>query len=63
MTTCILLLWYSGYMAPEYLANGLVSLKADIFSFGVIIIELMTGGRRDYPSTEEAYEHFVENVS
>ncbi|KAF8711148.1 hypothetical protein HU200_029156 [Digitaria exilis] len=52
----------SGYMAPEYLANGLVSLKADIFSFGVIIIELMTGGRRDYPSTEEAYEHFVENV-
>ncbi|KAF8730986.1 hypothetical protein HU200_016866 [Digitaria exilis] len=48
-----------GYMAPEYFANELVSTTADIFSLGVIIIELMTG-HRDYPSTEESHEQFVE---
>uniref|UniRef100_A0ACD5UKA2 Uncharacterized protein n=1 Tax=Avena sativa TaxID=4498 RepID=A0ACD5UKA2_AVESA len=37
-----------GYMAPEYLIRGVVSNKADIFSLGVIVIEIITG-RRDYP--------------
>lgn len=55
----ILFLRCSGYMAPEYFANELVSTTADIFSLGVIIIELMTG-HRDYPSTEESHEQFVE---
>jgi interleukin-1 receptor-associated kinase 1 len=48
-------------MAPEYLDDGLISIKADIFSLGVIIIELVTGGR-GYPITEESYEHFTDNV-
>ncbi|XP_062182021.1 protein PSK SIMULATOR 1-like [Phragmites australis] len=34
-----------GYMAPEYINHGLLSIKSDIFSLGVIIIELMTGSR------------------
>ncbi|XP_037467492.1 uncharacterized protein LOC119339605 [Triticum dicoccoides] len=38
----------SGYMAPEYLIHGVVSMKADIFSLGVIMIEIITGCR-DYP--------------
>ncbi|VAI93787.1 unnamed protein product [Triticum turgidum subsp. durum] len=38
-----------GYMAPEYSIQGIVSMKADIFSLGVIIIEIITG-HRDYPS-------------
>ncbi|KAL6599517.1 hypothetical protein ACP70R_045654 [Stipagrostis hirtigluma subsp. patula] len=51
-----------GYMAPEYLMNGLISTKSDIFSLGVIIIELMTGSR-DYPQSSEAsFGHFIENV-
>uniref|UniRef100_A0ACD5UJ67 Uncharacterized protein n=1 Tax=Avena sativa TaxID=4498 RepID=A0ACD5UJ67_AVESA len=37
-----------GYMAPEYLTQGVVSKKADIFSLGVIVIEIITG-HRDYP--------------
>ncbi|VAI93771.1 unnamed protein product [Triticum turgidum subsp. durum] len=37
-----------GYMAPEYLIRGVVSNKADIFSLGVILIEIITGDR-DYP--------------
>ncbi|CAL5053402.1 unnamed protein product [Urochloa decumbens] len=37
-----------GYMAPEYITRGVVSTKSDIFSLGVIIIEIVTG-HRDYP--------------
>jgi len=52
-----------GYMAPEYQKNGEISAKADIFSLGVIIIELMTGSR-DYPWGSEAdSRHFVETVT
>ena len=32
-----------GYIAPEYLADGMVSTKMDIFSFGVILLELISG--------------------
>ena len=32
-----------GYMAPEYLENGLVSTKLDVYSFGILIIEMLTG--------------------
>ena len=49
-------------MAPEYIDKGLISAKADIFSLGVIIMELMTGSR-DYPWGSEAdSRHFVETV-
>ncbi|KAM0836303.1 hypothetical protein ACQ4PT_062435 [Festuca glaucescens] len=51
-----------GYMAPEYLTNGLISTKSDIFSLGVMIIELMTG-HRDYPqSSGTPSDHFIEKV-
>ncbi|XP_028756078.1 G-type lectin S-receptor-like serine/threonine-protein kinase CES101 [Neltuma alba] len=32
-----------GYMAPEYAINGAVSTKIDIFSFGVLLIEILSG--------------------
>ncbi|KAJ3705204.1 hypothetical protein LUZ61_008909 [Rhynchospora tenuis] len=32
-----------GYMAPEYAIHGTVSTKVDIFSFGVLILEIITG--------------------
>ncbi|AQK58670.1 Receptor-like serine/threonine-protein kinase SD1-6 [Zea mays] len=50
-----------GYMAPEYLLKGLISVKADIFSLGVIIIEVMTGGR-NYPTCEKSCEQFAVDV-
>ncbi|KAG0487018.1 hypothetical protein HPP92_009113 [Vanilla planifolia] len=31
------------YMAPEYAMHGLLSSKVDVFSFGVVMIELITG--------------------
>ncbi|XP_021722167.1 serine/threonine receptor-like kinase NFP [Chenopodium quinoa] len=32
-----------GYIAPEYLTDGIVSPKMDVFSFGVILLELLSG--------------------
>ncbi|XP_077241083.1 cysteine-rich receptor-like protein kinase 43 isoform X2 [Tasmannia lanceolata] len=33
----------NGYMAPEYAMQGRLSVKADVFSFGVVILELVSG--------------------
>ncbi|KAE8692324.1 Cysteine-rich receptor-like protein kinase 2 [Hibiscus syriacus] len=32
-----------GYMAPEYLAKGQLTDKADVYSFGVLLLEMVTG--------------------
>jgi serine/threonine protein kinase len=32
-----------GYMAPEYLENGVVSTKLDVYALGVLMLEIMTG--------------------
>ncbi|XP_074565232.1 serine/threonine receptor-like kinase NFP [Curcuma longa] len=32
-----------GYVAPEYLADGIVSIKMDVFAFGVVLLELVSG--------------------
>ncbi|XP_062200413.1 cysteine-rich receptor-like protein kinase 44 [Phragmites australis] len=34
-----------GYMAPEYASEGIFSIKSDVFSFGVIILEILSGKR------------------
>jgi serine/threonine protein kinase len=33
----------SGYMAPEYAMQGHFSVKSDVFSFGVLVLEIVTG--------------------
>ncbi|KAD3066926.1 hypothetical protein E3N88_34806 [Mikania micrantha] len=32
-----------GYMAPEYALEGVFSIKSDVFSFGVLVIEIVSG--------------------
>uniref|UniRef100_A0A0E0EWN7 Uncharacterized protein n=1 Tax=Oryza meridionalis TaxID=40149 RepID=A0A0E0EWN7_9ORYZ len=34
-----------GYMAPEYAVLGLLSVKLDVYSFGVLVLEVVTGRR------------------
>ncbi|CAN6374161.1 unnamed protein product [Urochloa humidicola] len=34
-----------GYMAPEYAFEGIFSTKSDVFSFGVVILEIISGKR------------------
>ncbi|KAL2483993.1 Cysteine-rich receptor-like protein kinase 29 [Forsythia ovata] len=32
-----------GYMAPEYVIHGQFSVKSDVFSFGVLVLEIISG--------------------
>ncbi|XP_057986392.1 cysteine-rich receptor-like protein kinase 15 isoform X2 [Hevea brasiliensis] len=43
-----------GYMSPEYAMEGLFSVKSDVFSFGVLLLEMISGRRnsRFYISEE-----------
>ena len=34
---------FSGYMPPEYLIDGTVSTKIDVFGFGVLLLEIISG--------------------
>lgn len=45
MTTC------SGYMPPEYAIDGHFSVKSDVFSFGVLVLEVITG------KTNRGFQH------
>ncbi|XAR55419.1 Non-specific serine/threonine protein kinase [Bertholletia excelsa] len=42
-----------GYMSPEYVVDGLFSVKSDVFSFGVLVLEIISGKRNrsfDHPN-------------
>ncbi|KAK3410696.1 hypothetical protein EUGRSUZ_J02672 [Eucalyptus grandis] len=49
-----------GYMAPEYFYTGNLTEKADVFSFGVVLLELI-GGRRPVDVTLPSDEHSLVN--
>ncbi|KAJ6980054.1 hypothetical protein NC653_028012 [Populus alba x Populus x berolinensis] len=34
-----------GYMSPEYAIDGIFSIKSDVFSFGVLVLEIVNGKR------------------
>ncbi|KAM0900944.1 hypothetical protein ACQ4PT_020323 [Festuca glaucescens] len=34
-----------GYMAPEYVVHGHLTEKADVFSYGILVLEIVTGKR------------------
>ncbi|KAL5774714.1 hypothetical protein ACOSP7_012271 [Xanthoceras sorbifolium] len=44
-----------GYMSPEYAMDGLFSVKSDVFSFGVLVLEIVSGkkNRGFYHSNNE----------
>ncbi|XP_048551684.1 cysteine-rich receptor-like protein kinase 6 isoform X1 [Triticum urartu] len=56
-----------GYMAPEYVMRGNYSVKSDAFSFGVLVLEIMTGKKnRDCYNSQQSqdllttvWEHWV----
>ncbi|KAJ6886980.1 hypothetical protein NC651_027355 [Populus alba x Populus x berolinensis] len=34
-----------GYISPEYASEGLYSTKSDVFSFGVLVLEIVSGNK------------------
>lgn len=34
-------------MAPEYMRHGHISVKIDVFSFGVLVLEIISGQRNN----------------
>lgn len=42
-------MWCRGYLSPEYATYGQVSTKLDVFSFGVLVLEIVSGRKNiDY---------------
>ncbi|KAF7005581.1 hypothetical protein CFC21_020696 [Triticum aestivum] len=51
-----------GYMAPEYLYNGEISARSDIYSLGLIIMEISTK-EKNSPSTDQKHaRNYVDGV-
>ena len=53
----------SGYMAPEYVRYGQFSVKSDVFSFGVLLLEIVSGRKNVCIHKGEYVEHLLSFVS
>ncbi|KAI4331991.1 hypothetical protein L6164_016934 [Bauhinia variegata] len=48
-----------GYMAPEYERYGHFSVKSDVFSFGVLVLEILTGVKNNSIRQQEKFGHLL----
>lgn len=53
----------SGYTPPEYVETGRISEKFDVFSLGLMIIEIMTGHKKQSKRGEMSSKQFIDVVS
>lgn len=47
-----------GYLAPEHREGGVIAHSADLYSLGVIIIEILTG-QKGYQATDDVRTTYV----
>jgi len=50
-------------MAPEYVIHGQFSVKSDVFSFGVLVLEILSGKKNNYFHEGEHFEDLTSFVS
>ncbi|KAJ9545644.1 hypothetical protein OSB04_025351 [Centaurea solstitialis] len=48
-----------GYISPEYAVHGLFSVKSDVFSFGVLVLEIVSGKKNREFSHEEHADNLL----
>lgn len=53
----------SGYMSPEYAVFGKFSIKSDVFSFGVILLEIVSGKKSNGFYQEDSSLSLIGHVS
>lgn len=51
-----------GYMPPEYWDRGEISTKSDIYSMGILILEIITGQKNHQIMANKSGQHFIEDV-
>ncbi|KAK7847658.1 putative lrr receptor-like serine/threonine-protein kinase [Quercus suber] len=49
-----------GYLAPEYAMRGHLTEKTDVFAFGIVALEMVSGRRNSDPSLEEEKMYLLE---
>lgn len=52
----------SGYMALEYAMHGQFFVKSDVFSFGVLVLEIVSGQRNNCIQNGENVEDLLSYV-
>jgi len=52
-----------GYCAPEYLMTGQLTIKSDVYSYGVVMLELISGRRALDNTRPQGERSLVEWVS
>ncbi|KAF5472857.1 hypothetical protein F2P56_009529 [Juglans regia] len=51
-----------GYMAPEYAMHGHFSMKSDVFSYGVLVLEMVCGRKNNYFQNGENTENLLSHA-